>query len=48
MSYRNRLGARAGPDDVQGGGYRACPGCVIEATATSVCFDTKEDTAPTA
>jgi len=38
---------RAVPDDGQGG-YRACPGCVIEATATFVCFDTEDDTAPTA
>jgi hypothetical protein len=42
MSYRNRLGARAGPDDVQGGGYSACPGSVIETTATPVCFETAD------
>jgi len=47
MSCHDRLGARAGPDDVQGG-YRACPGCVIEATATSICVDNEDDTAPTA
>jgi len=47
VSYHDCFGAWAVPDDAQGG-YRACPGCVIEATATSVCFDTKEDTAPTA
>jgi len=40
-------GARAVPDNVPGG-YRACPRCVIKATTTSVCFDTEEDTAPTA
>ncbi len=47
MSCHDRLGMRAGPDDVQGG-YGACPGCVIEATATFVCFETEDDTAPTA
>jgi len=47
MSCPDCLGVRAVPDDVQGG-YRACPGCVIEATATWVCVDTDEDTAPTA
>ncbi len=47
MSCPDCSGARAVPDDVQGG-YRACPECVIEATATWVCFDTDEDTAPTA
>jgi len=47
VSCHDCSGARAVPDDVQGG-YHACPGCVIEATATWVCFDTDEDTAPTA
>ncbi len=47
MSCQDRLGARAVPDDVQGG-YRACPGCVIEATATWVCSSTEDDTAPAA
>ncbi len=47
MSCHDCFGARAVPDDVQGG-YRACPGYVIEATATSVCADTEEDAAPTA
>ncbi len=47
MTGHDCFGARAVPDDVQGG-YRACPGCLIEATATSVCFDTEDDTAPTA
>ncbi len=47
MSCHDRLGARAVPDDVQGG-YRTCPGCLIKATATSVCFETEDDTAPTA
>ena len=47
MSCHDCFGARAVPDDVQGGS-RACPGCVIEATATFVCFDTEDDTAPTA
>ncbi len=47
MSCHDRLGARAVPDDVQGG-YRACPGCVIEATATWVCSSTEDDTAPAA
>jgi len=47
MSSQGCLGARGGPDDVQGG-YRACPGCVIEATATWVCSNTEDDTAPTA
>ncbi len=46
MSCQDCSGVRAGPDDVPSG-YRACPGCVIEATATSVCFDTEDDTAPT-
>ncbi len=41
MSSHDRLGVRAVPDDVQGG-YRACPGCVLEATATFVCSDTKD------
>ncbi len=40
-------GARVVPDDVQGG-YRACLGCVIEATGTFICVDTDENTAPTA
>ncbi len=39
MSCHDCFGARAGPGDVQGG-YRACPGCLLEATATFVCFDT--------
>jgi len=47
MSCHDCFGARAVPDDVQGG-YRPCPGCVIEATATWVCSDTEDDTAPTA
>jgi len=47
MSCNDCSGVRAGPDDVPGG-YRACPGCLIEATATFICFDTEEDTAPTA
>ena len=41
MSSHDRLGVRAVPDDVQGG-YRACPGCVIEATTTWVCVDTED------
>jgi len=47
VSCNDCFGARAVPDDVQGG-YRPCPGCLIEATATWVCVDTDEDTAPTA
>ena len=47
MSCHDCSGVRAGPDDVQGG-YRACPGCVIEATATWVCVETEDDSAPTA
>jgi len=47
VSCPDCFGARAVPDDVPGGS-RACPGCVIEATATFVCFDTEDDTAPTA
>ncbi len=47
MSCHDCSGVRAGPDDVQGG-YRTCPGFVIEATATWVCFETEDDTAPTA
>jgi len=47
MSCHDCSGARTGPDDVQGG-YRACPACVIEATAIRVCLDTEDDTAPTA
>ncbi len=46
MTCPDCSGARAVPDDVQGG-YRACPACVIAATATFVCFDTEDDTAPT-
>jgi len=46
MSSQGCLGARAGPGDVQGGS-RACPRCLVEATATWVCVDT-EDAAPTA
>ncbi len=42
MSCPDRLGARAGPDDVQGGGHHACPRCVNEATATFVCLDTED------
>ncbi len=33
MSCHHCFGVRAVADDVQGG-YRACPGCVIKATAT--------------
>ncbi len=47
MSCHDCSGARVVPDDVQGGGYRACPGCLIAATATFVCVHT-EDAAPTA
>jgi len=49
MSCQDCFGARAVPDEVQGG-YRACPGCVIEATATFIysATDTEDDTAPTA
>ena len=47
MSCQDCSGARAVPDDVQGG-YRACPGCLLEATATFLCVDTEDDTAPTA
>jgi len=47
VSCQDCFGARAVPDDVQGG-YRAWPGCLIEATATFVCFETEDDTAPTA
>ncbi len=47
MSCHNCLGVRAVPDDVPGG-YRACPGCVIKATATWVCSNTEDATAPTA
>ena len=47
MSCNDCFGARGEPDDVQGG-YRTCPGCLLAATSTSVCFDTDEDTAPTA
>jgi len=47
VSCNDCRGVRAVPDDVPGG-YRACPGCVIQATATSVCFETEDDTAPTA
>jgi len=47
MNCHDGFGDRAGPDDVQGG-YRVCPGSVIEATSTSVCFKTEDDTAPTA
>jgi len=41
MSCNDCFGARAVPDDVQGG-YRACPGCVIEPTATFVCVDSED------
>ncbi len=34
-------GACAVPNDVQGG-YRTCPGCPLEATATFVCVDTED------
>jgi len=47
MTGHDCSGVRAGPDDVPGG-YRTCPGCLIEATATFICFDTEDDTAPTA
>ncbi len=47
MSCNDCSGVRAVPDDVRGG-YRACPGSVIEATSTSVCFKTEDDTAPAA
>ncbi len=47
MSCPKCSGVRAVPDDGQGG-YRACPGSVIEATATWVCSNTENDTAPTA
>jgi len=47
MSGHDWPGARAVPDDVQGG-CRARPGCLIKATATSVCVKTEDDTAPTA
>ncbi len=48
MNCHDCFGARAVPNDVQGGGYRACPSRLIEATATFVCVDTEDDTAPTA
>ncbi len=41
MSCQDCSGMRAVPDDVQGG-YRTCPGCLIKATATSVCVDTED------
>ncbi len=41
MSCHDCFGVRAGPGDVHGG-YRACPGCLIEATATFVCVDTED------
>jgi len=47
MSCHDCFGVRAEADDVQGG-YRARPGCLIAATATWVCVDTEDDTAPTA
>jgi len=47
MSCHDCSGVRAVPDDVQGG-LRACPGCLHEATATYVCFETEDNTAPTA
>ncbi len=47
MSCPDCSGVGAMPHDVQGG-LRACPCCVIEATATFVCLDTTGDTAPTA
>jgi len=47
VSCNDCFGARAMPDDVPGG-YRACPGCVIEATATFVCVETEEGSAPNA
>jgi hypothetical protein len=46
MSCPAPLGARAGLDDVQGGGYRACPRCVNEATATFVCPRRRHQTFP--
>jgi len=47
MSCHHCSGVYAVPHDVRGG-YRACPGCVIEATATFVCSNTEDDTAPPA
>ncbi len=48
MSCHDCSGVRVVPDDMQGG-YRACPGCLIRATATWVCSNTEDnDTAPTA
>ncbi len=47
MSCDDCFGVPAVPDDGQGG-YRTCPGCLIEATATFVCADTEDDTARTA
>ncbi len=41
VSCNDCSSVRAVPDDVQGG-YRACPGCVIEATATTVYVDTED------
>jgi len=41
VSCQDCSGMRAVPDDVQGG-YRTCPGCLIKATATSVCVDTED------
>jgi len=41
VSCHDCSGARAVPDDVQGG-YRSCPGCVIEATATFVCSEAED------
>ena len=41
MSCQDCFGACAVPDGVQGG-YRACPGCVTEATATFVCVDSED------
>ncbi len=41
MSCHDCLGVRAVRDDGQGG-YRACPGCVIEATATWVCSNIED------
>ncbi len=47
MSCHDCSGVCAVPDDARGG-YRACLGCLVEATATFVCFETEDDTAPTA
>ncbi len=41
MSCNDCFCARAVPDDVPGG-YRACPGCLIEATLTFACVDNED------